>query len=314
MPMKKPNNGIKPNDQQLGNLVVEKFLWITQVLAINLLFKRAMSGGMGGNSNKKHSVLETLFLECMEREDMRFDNAAVKRVSEEKNFSNQFDVTKIDSSEKLPKLLQEKDYGVLHLGGGRHAFIKGIKKLYHEFEPINQLVEWRYQKSLLNNFNTSESNLLAVANNQRILHDFMFGTSCEFDHKNVLLRPKTYFPHRTKFIIKYHFGEQIIETSKLQIEIDLTIEYQGKVAVFEAKNGNPKTFAIYQLFNPCYYYHAARERTDINGKLKEIFGVYLVRNAKEQPYSLKLWCYQFKNPNNMGSIHLVKSAKYILIK
>jgi hypothetical protein len=123
--------------------------------------------------------------------------------------------------------LLENDYAVIHLGKGNHKFIKGIDKLYHKFEPIEETLQWQYKRSILNGYNTSESNALSVANNQRILHHFLFGKDTEFDDIDILKRPKTYFPHRTKTNLSYCFGEDLkVDLEKIQIEIDLTIEFQ----------------------------------------------------------------------------------------
>ncbi|MDI9313536.1 MAG: hypothetical protein QM529_02510 [Hydrotalea sp.] len=260
----------------------------------------------------KKQIIEILFTDCKKKGDFVFHNDDVKKISQG-TFSNQFDVTKIDSSTKLPPILREMNYGLIHLGGGYHQFVYGINNLYHTFELTNDQIQWPYQKSLLNNYNTSESNLLSVANNQRILHHFVFGENCDVNHPDIKKRPKTYFPHRTKYQMSYLINNQLVETKKsLQMEIDLTIEYQGVVAVFEAKNGTPIDFSIYQLFNPCYYYHQARKDEKVNGSLKEIYAVYLTRKDKLSNI-LNLWCYRFKNPEDMGSIEFIKSASYHLI-
>ncbi len=260
----------------------------------------------------KKEIIQILFNNCKDKGDFIFHNNDIKQISQG-TFSNQFDVTKLDSSHKLPKVLQDNNYALIHLGGGYHQFVYGIHNLYHTLEAVEKKIDWPYQKSLLNNYNTSESNLLSVANNQKILHDFVFGKNCDVNHVDVKKRPKTYFPHRTKYKMSYMIGNQPVETTKsLQMEIDLTIEYQGVVAVFEAKNGKPTDFSIYQLFNPCYYYHQAKKDDRINGMLKQIYGVYVNRENKDSNI-INLWCYRFKNPEDMASIEFIKSASYNLI-
>ena len=200
-------------------------------------------------------------------------------------------------------------------GNGNHKFVKGIKNVYHDFEPIKKEIKWKYKKSMLNLYNTSESNILSVANNQRILHDFLFGKDTEFDDIDISKRPKTYFPHRTKTSFSYNIGKNItIELEKIQIEIDLTIEYSGTVGIFEAKNGKLDSFAVYQIYHPFLYYHKAKKDIDINKKLKKIICVYLVRTVKEDINYLNLWAYTFSNPYDISTIKLLKSATYKLIK
>ncbi len=249
----------------------------------------------------KHQVLQDLYDYCLQHNNMVFHNDIVKDISRKNKFGNPFDATKLDSTDKLPQFMKDNDLCILHLGKGNHRFLKGIHILYHKFEPIQKSVVWEYRKSLLNEYNDSESNILSVANNQRILHDFLFGVDLEFDNLPVSKRPKTYFPHRTKATLAYNFGEEHIVCEKQQIEIDLTIEYGGTICVFEAKNGEPTDFNIYQLYNPfLYYYKAFPDNKTVC--------VYLVRNGD----SLKLWLYTFADPLQIGSIQFIKSREYNL--
>ncbi|TLD82717.1 hypothetical protein LS70_007100 [Helicobacter sp. MIT 11-5569] len=254
--------------------------------------------------NKKSLVLESLLQYCKEKNNFIFHNDLVKEMAKQHNFGNPFDATKLDSSDKLPLSFREQNICLLHLGGGNHQFIKGIELLYHPFEAIQTSINWKYKKSLLNEYNDSESNILSVANNQRILHHFLFGEDLEFENLGIENRPKTYFPHRTKTTLKYQFGDILINAQNQQIEIDLTIEYKGLIGIFEAKNGEPKDFNIYQIYHPyLYYYNSGLD-------FKQIICVYLVRNDN----NLKLWAYTFSNPTHLDSIQFLKSCEYILIR
>ncbi len=264
--------------------------------------------------NKKDEVLTEIFKLCEQRNDYVFHNNLVKDIAKKVGFGNPFDATKLDSRNKLPEILLENDYAVIHLGNGNHQFIKGIDKVYHDFEPIQEILEWKYKKSLLNEYNSSESNILSVANNQRILHNFLFGKDTEFDDVDISKRPKTYFPHRTKTSFEYNFGADLkLKLQNIQIEIDLTIEFQGTIGVFEGKNGKPDSFAIYQIYHPFLYYYNANKHAAINGKIKEIYGVYVVKTIENKVTNLKIWAYTFENPLDITSIKFVKSVCYQLI-
>ncbi|MEY4927766.1 MAG: hypothetical protein RI894_2202 [Bacteroidota bacterium] len=179
---------------------------------------------------------------------------------------------------------------------------------------IHKTIDWEYQKSLLNQFNSSESNILSVANNQRILNHFLFGQDREFEDVDIMKRPKTYFPHRTKTSFNYNVGSDIkLELTNIQIEVDLTIEWQGIIGVFEGKNGKPDSFSIYQLYHPFLYYYNANKQPTLNGKIKEIFCVYVVRENTKKGNVLKLWSYTFTDPLDITTIKLVKSTAYNLI-
>lgn len=263
--------------------------------------------------NKKHKVIESLYKKCKRRNDFVFHNKEVKEVCVKIGFGNPFDVTKIDNKDKLPPLLIKNDVAIAHLGNGYHQFVQGIDNFYHNFEEIEVVTDRPYKKSLLNQFNSSESNILSVANNQRILHDFLFKQDKEFSCNDITKRPKTYFPHRTKTSFTYNIDDIKISLHNIQIEIDLTIEYKGIIGVFEGKNGTPNSFSIYQLYHPFLYYYKANKDGLLNGKIKEIYGVYVVREEIDNFDILKLWCYTFADPLNITSIKFVKSAAYKLI-
>lgn len=253
--------------------------------------------------------MQDLFNHCIDSNAFTFHNDLVKEFSKKYNFANPFDATKLDSSNQLPPEFIQKDYCILHLGGGYHKFIQGISNLYHNFETIQDSIKWSYQKSLLNQYNDSESNILSVANNQRILHDFLFENDLEFENLDINNRPKTYFPHRTKTTLEYNFKDEKIIAKNQQIEIDLTLEFNGIIGVFEAKNGNLKDFNIYQLYHPFLYYYNS------NLPFKQILCVYLLRfkNASNNDI-LRLFAYTFKQPKQLDSIVFLKSKEYELIK
>lgn len=260
--------------------------------------------------NNKHAVILALYNLCKQNNNFIFDNELVKDICKQKGFGNPFDITKLDNQSKLPQLLIDNDTAIIHLGSGKHKFIKGINKIYHHFEPIQQTIDWQYQKSILNHFNSSESNLLSVANNQRILHHFVFGQDNEFNSMEIIKRPKTYFPHRTKTNFEYYFDNHPLSLNNIQIEVDLTIEFNGTVAVFEGKNGKPDNFSIYQIYHSFLYYYNASQNTELRGKIKNIVACYVVRQLN----TIKCYLYSWENPLEITSIQLLKSIQYNLIE
>lgn len=264
-------------------------------------------------SLKRQALIE-IYRRCQVNGEFEFDNNLVKEVCKEIGFGNPFDATKIDRREVLPLELIEKDIAVIHVGKGKHRFVKGLHIVFHEFEPIKREVDWTYKKSLLNEYNSSEANVLSVANNQRILHSFTFGQDREFEDVDITKRPKTYFPHRTKADLRYNFdvfGE--VKLKGIQIEIDLTIEFDGIIAVFEAKNGKPDNFSVYQIYHPFLYYHEVRQKVAMKDKVKDIICVYVVRQKFVEKTTLKLWKYTFAEPYNLASIKFIDSACYNLV-
>lgn len=248
---------------------------------------------------KKQQVIRELYNQCLELKDFEFNNDDVARVCSSIGFSNKYDATKIDSSTLLPIELINDDIFIAHLGDGRHRFVHGIGAAYHIFESVssNDTKTWPYRESILNNINSSESNSLFVAYNQRILQDFLY--------EDIQVTPKVYGSHRTKCDIFYCVFDEHISATKLQIEIDLTLEYNGDICIFEAKNGNPKDFNVYQIFNPFKYY-TEKHSFDVSS----VKCCYLLRKGN----SIKLYLYEFQNNLNLHSIQLVRNAEYRLEK
>jgi len=259
--------------------------------------------------SKKNQVLLRLLEWCQANGTNTFHNDLVKVISREVGFGNPFDATKLDNEALLPDELRRLNLAVIHLGKGNHAFVEGTQAVYHAFEPVVNVVDWPYRRSLLNGYNTSESNTLSVANNQRILHDFAFGFDAEFSSDDIARRAKTYFPHRTKRQLTYQIGVHSVDDI-LQIEVDLTIEFAGRVAVFEGKNGVPNSFNVFQLYHPFLYYHLANEGDErVRGQIRAIEGIYVIRGGS----TIRLWAYTFARPLDPTSITFVRATAHRLI-
>ena len=253
----------------------------------------------------KQKVISEIFKMCQKSNNYVFDNNLVKSVCKKFNFGNPFDVTKIDDTTKFPKILLNEDYFIIHLGKRKHKFVKGIVNGFHDFEEVNEnIYQWKYRKSILNEFDTSESNILSVAINQRIIHDFLY--------EDIVASPKVYNSRRTKMSLKYFVANEEIITENLQMEIDLTMELNGVITIFEAKNGFPKNFAIYQIFHPFKYYSNLKKEKELD--IKQINCCYILRRKEKGNTFLKLYSYTFEDENNMTSIKLLKCSQYNLIK
>ncbi len=97
-----------------------------------------------------------------------------------------------------------------------------------------------------------------------------------------------------------------MNTGRVQVEIDMTMENLGKITVFEAKNGEPIDFNVFQLFNPFRYYLEVVEdmaASDINC-------CYLLRMGDR----LRLYLYRFEDSHDPGSIKLIRNAEYTLVE
>jgi len=255
--------------------------------------------------NKKQKVITEIFKICKEKANFIFHNELVKKVSKKYKFGNPFDATKLDNLDKFPDILIKNDYFIIHQGKGYHKFIKGIDKAFHKFEiiPSKNVIDREYKKSILNEYDTSESNMLSVGSNLKIFHHFLYG--------NIDVCPKIYFPRRTKTSFEYNFDDEKIVMENIQMEIDLTMEYNGMVTVFEGKNGLPENFAVYQLFHPFKYFADIKKENKL--PIRQITACYVLRYRENNNSHLRLYNYTFKDENNICSIELLKNAQYNLV-
>lgn len=251
--------------------------------------------------NKKEQVITKLYQICKLQKNFIFDNNQVEKMCSDAGFVNKFDATKLDSSRTLPDVLKNDDVFVAHLGQGMHQFVRGASVVYHKFEPVQEenKYQWNYRPGMLDNINDSESNILSVGYNQRIIHDFLY--------RDITASPKVYGSHRTQIPLNYQIGSDKVEGKRVQIEIDFTAEYLGTITVFEAKKGKPDDFNVFQLFNPFRYY---LQQMQESGQVKAVECCYLLHYKK----SLRLYLYSFEESHNPGSIKLQRSAEYMLME
>ena len=150
----------------------------------------------------------------------------------------------------------------------------------------------------LNNINTSESNILAVGYNQRIIHDFLY--------QDITSSPKIYGSNRTRIPLDFRLGDEHISIDSVQIEMDMTLEHLGTITVFEAKNGAPEDFNVFQLFNPFNYY---LQKTDHRPE-SSLNCCYMLRRINR----LSLYLYSFDDRRNPNSIRFLRNAEYTLVE
>ena len=221
-------------------------------------------------------------------------------------------MTKIDQYEKLPQELIERNWSIIHLGNGKHEFVNGVQKnIYHNFEKIdgNEIINWEYKASILNQFSTSESAILSVCFNQKIIHNFLYQNQ-DFS------MTKIYNCERKRGLcFDYKIGDLNKNVSNLQIEIDLTTELNGVITIFEGKNINNENindFNVFQIYHPFRYYYDLQKENEL--PIKEINCCYLVQNKQNRTSNISIYLYTFKNPLDISSIKLLKKSQYVLQK
>jgi len=269
--------------------------------------------------SKKSDLQDALVRYCIDRdgpgkEMYIFTNDEVKKLSMPIGFRNHNDATHIDTSHNLSPLMKKEGLGVIHLGTGggvgkvaRHAFIRNHEALFHEFEDISfeNTTRLVYRPGPLDHLNTSEANILSMVNNHGILREFLYPG-------DLRAIPQMYMAHRTRVRPRYRIKDINIPADLVQIEVDMTLEHEGSVTVFEAKNWKRGRgdFAIYQLYMPFRYYHQRMKNGDI--EVNNIECCYVVRRNMPGGSDIDVYLYTFEDPEDMASISLIKCNRYEL--
>jgi hypothetical protein len=285
---------------------------------------------MESDSNKlfsrKRAVIDDLFRKLVlasgKPENMiyYFNNTQVKQVSGIKNFSNQFDATKYDSSEKLPSIMREYGAYILHLGtrdgkSGTHAFIIGKKGIpfegnypgYHKLEDIQNWDDIKVKKDILSGLGISEAQTASNLYNYQLIHNFL---GLQSDQR-LLIQTGRRSKHSYDVKVPTAEAKIRIHAEKVQIEIDVFYEYDNTVAHVEIKNANYQDFAIYQLFASRHYLESNIQRMKSDGYLAEvprIRSIFAVGMPKQNEY--RLYEYVFDNLNELESLRFVKSQGF----
>ena len=270
-------------------------------------------------ASKKAKLQDALVRFCIERDGPGqpmyiFTNDEVKELSMPIGFRNHNDATHIDTSEKLSPMMKKEGLAVVHLGteGGvgnvaRHAFIRGVDLVFHRFEQIEtaDITRLKYRPGPLDHLNTSESNILSIVHNHGILREFLYPG-------DLRAAPHMYMAHRTRVNPKYSIGTLSVPTGLIQIEVDMTLEYEGNITVFEGKNWKKGRgdFAIYQLYMPFRYYYLRMQNEEID--VSNIVCCYVVRRKHSNGSDIDAYLYTFDDPGDMSSIRLIKSHRYEL--
>ena len=272
-------------------------------------------------TSKKSKLQDALVELCLRRDGPGknmyiFTNDDSKDLSIPLKFKNHNDATHIDTLQGLSPLMKKHDFCIFHLGTisgektARHCFFSPANVAFHEFEPISErdITDLDDMKiGLLDETNSSESNILSLVYNHGILRQFLYGG-------DLRASPDIYMSHRAKRKTEHRIGDTSLPTAKIQFEVDMTFAHDGTVTVFEGKNwkANRNNFAIYQLYMPYRHYEMmSRERPEIG--IREINCCYVVRRKQKWGSEIHAYLYKFDDPEDLTSIKFIKNKQFNLI-
>lgn len=205
-------------------------------------------------------------------------------------------MTKFDHKVNLPAIFAANNLSILPITRG--DYIISSFSAYKEFDEPNTEVKRisipAHIQSLMPQFLVSEAIALNCANACGILNDFLE------DDELVPTVSGRMSSGGFRFDIDTAFGPKCITVNNSQIEIDAAYEGIHYLSLFEAKRDLSDDFLIRQLYYPFRVWSGRVTKT-----VKPVFLIF--SNGV-----FNLYQYQFENPQNYNSLHLVKQKNYII--
>lgn len=208
-------------------------------------------------------------------------------------------MAKWDSSDCLPKVLQDKHLNILP--ESRSSYVMGDFLLYQEIpelkEHVSKMVHVdlpEYESIDIHHVH-SEANAIHVMTLTGILDDFL-----QVERNVATFSGRMGTGNFDFYVDTFHGGKQNIHVSKAQCEIDGGFENDDSVVIIEAKNVVHQDFHIRQLYYP---YRLWKEK--VKKPIRLVFSVY-------SNMIYRLFEYRFDEIEDYSSISLVKSKNYSL--
>lgn len=208
-------------------------------------------------------------------------------------------MAKWDSSDCLPKVLQDKHLNILP--ESRSSYVMGDFLLYQEIPELKEHVSKmahvdlpEYESIDIHHVH-SEANAIHVMTLTGILDDFL-----QVERNVATFSGRMGTGNFDFYVDTFYGGKQNIHVSKAQCEIDGGFENDDSVVIIEAKNVVHRDFHIRQLYYP---YRLWKEK--VKKPIRLVFSVY-----SNMIYRLFEYC--FDEIEDYSSISLVKSKNYSL--
>ena len=208
-------------------------------------------------------------------------------------------MAKWDSSDCLPKVLQDKHLNILP--ESRSPYVMGDFLLYQEIPELKEHVSKmahvdlpEYESIDIHHVH-SEANAIHVMTLTGILDDFL-----QVERNVATFSGRMGTGNFDFYVDTFYGGKQNIHVSKAQCEIDGGFENDDSVVIIEAKNVVHRDFHIRQLYYP---YRLWKEK--VKKPIRLVFSVY-------SNMIYRLFEYRFDEIEDYSSISLVKSKNYSL--
>lgn len=254
--------------------------------------RRCLFAIMGLND----TAWENLFDKYHILSEIERDGQFIISANQIKEFREPRLMTKFDHKVNLPAIFAANNLSILPITRG--DYIISSFSAYKEFdEPSTEVQKISipaHIQSLMPQFLVSEAIALNCANACGILNDFLE------DDELVPTVSGRMSSGGFRFNIDTVLGTKCITVNNSQIEIDAAYEGIHYLSLFEAKRDLSDDFLIRQLYYPFRVWSGRVTKT-----VKPVFLIF--SNGV-----FNLYQYQFDNPQNYNSLHLVKQKNYVI--
>lgn len=204
---------------------------------------------------------------------------------------------KQDSRESRPAVFSENGLFILPRHNGEYYVVKG--EGYVDVPEINSPIR-EYQRKLdfelkSSQVGDSEMQYLDFAYANSLIRTFMGDPSLV-----LTIRGRKYTPR-----FSFRVGQQILEVSSVQTEVDAGYEGRNSIVLIEAKNSHTKNTIIRQLYYPFRQWY---EETK-----KDVFTLFFEKRIIDEENIYYIWQYTFDDVNDYNSIRLVKSERFRIV-
>jgi len=232
-------------------------------------------------------------------EEIQINGCYHIKASQIKEFKEPRLMAKWDSTDSLPKILQENKINILP--DSRSSYVLSDFILYQEIPELDEHVTQMTHVELPNYESIDISNISSEANAINVL--LLTGILDDFldTIDNVATFNGRMSTGEFDFVVNtFRNVKRTVSVNNAQCEIDGGFENRDSIVIMEAKNVVHEDFHVRQLYYPYRLW-----KTKVNKPIRLVFSVYSNR-------IYRLFEYQFKDLEDYSSIELVRTKNYSL--
>lgn len=204
---------------------------------------------------------------------------------------------KQDTRSDRPSVFVSKGLFILPKHNGQYYILKGegyvdVPDIVTPIQDYHSKLDFELESSKVGD---SEMQFLDFAYANSLIRTFMNDPSLV-----LTIRGRKYTP-----VFTCRVGNNELEISSVQTEVDAGYEGRTSIVLIEAKNFSASNVIIRQLYYP---FRQWTENTN-----KTVYPVFFEKRVIDEENIFYIWLFQFKDIEDYNSIQLVKSGKYRII-